>query len=99
MQKNLLALALAAAMLVPLAAAPTDAHADGGRIFAGVVGGLAAGTILGAALAPRYYYPPPPVYLEPVDAPPPVSCRWAQGAPVWDGWRGEWVRPRVQVCE
>jgi len=35
---------------------------------------------------------PPPVYVEP-------HCYWTQGEPVWDGWRGAWYRPRVQVCD
>jgi len=76
------------------------ARADGGRVAAGLVGGLAVGTLLGAAAASRpYYYAPAPVYV----APPPVyvepHCYWTQGEPVWDGWRGAWYRPRVQVCD
>ena len=53
--------------------------------------------MLGAAAAqPRYYGPAPaPVYV----APPPPSCYWTRGEPVWDGYRGAWVRPRVQVCD
>jgi hypothetical protein len=50
--------------------------------------------------------PPPPVYYAPAPvyaAPPPVyvappTCYFAPGAPVWDQWRGIWVRPQVQVC-
>ena len=41
------------------------------------------------------YYAPAPVYV----APPPPSCYWTRGEPVWDGYRGAWVRPRVQVCD
>ena len=26
------------------------------------------------------------------------ACYWTRGAPVWDDYRGIWVRPRVQVC-
>ncbi len=65
---------------------------------AGVIGGLAIGGMLGAAAAqPRYYGPAPaPVYVAP---PPPPECYWTRGEPVWDGYRGAWVRPRVQVCD
>jgi len=54
------------------AALPGDVIAvGGGEIAAGLIGGLAVGTIAGAALArPRYYYPPP-YYYEAYDYPPP----------------------------
>ena len=61
------------------------------------------GTILGATVAgPRYYAPPPPVYVAPAPvyvAPPPPRCYWTRGEPVWDGYRGVWFRPRMQVCD
>ena len=70
---------------------------DRGNVAAGVIGGLAVGTMLGAAAAsgPRYYQPAP-VYV----APAPVyeaPCYWTRGDPVWDGYR--WYRPRIQVCD
>jgi hypothetical protein len=76
--------------------ATTPVHAGGGDVAAGLLGGLAAGTIIGAAVAgPRYYAPPlPPVYVAPEP-----SCYWTRGQPVWDGYRGVWVYPSVQVCE
>jgi PXPV repeat (3 copies) len=85
---------------VSLAWAPQNAAAGSGEVAAGVVGGLALGTLFGAAVAsgPRYYAPAPvyvapaPVYVEP-------SCYWTRGAPVWDGYRGIWYRPRIQVCD
>jgi hypothetical protein len=40
-----------------------NTRADGGQVAAGILGGLAAGTILGAATAPRPYYAPAPVYV------------------------------------
>ena len=85
------------AIIVSASVVPTHARADGGRITAGVLGGLAAGTIIGAAMAPGYYYVPAPVYVapEPVYAAP--SCYWTWGEPAWDGYR--WVRSRVQVCD
>jgi len=89
------------AVLVAYAAVPSGAYAENGEIAAGVLGGLAVGTLLGSAAAPRPYYAPAPVYVAP---PPPVvyeapACYWTRGAPVWDDWRGIWVRPRVQVCD
>jgi hypothetical protein len=43
--------------------------------------------------APVYAPPPPPVYIAPAP-----TCYYAPGAPMWDQWRGVWVRPQVQVC-
>ena len=87
-----------AAALIALAltsAGTTPVRAGGSDVAAGLLGGLAAGTIIGvAATGPRYYPPPPPVYV----APGPV-CYWTRGQPVWDGYRGVWVYPSVQVCE
>jgi len=77
-------------------------RAGGGDVAAGLLGGFAAGAIIGAATAPRpYYYGPPPAYY----APPPAyvapayapECTWTRGEPVWNGYA--WVRPRVQVCD
>jgi hypothetical protein len=83
------------AIIVSASVVPTQARADGGRITAGVLGGLAAGTIIGAAMAPRYYYAPVYVAPEPVYVAP--SCHWTWGERAWDGYR--WVRSRVQVCD
>jgi hypothetical protein len=75
-----------------------NAHADNGQIAAGILGGLAAGTILGAATAPRpYYYAP--VYVEPAPVYVEPHCYWTSGEPVWDGWRQAWVRSRVRFCD
>lgn len=87
--------ALAAPLLAFTNVATTPAYAGGGDVAAGLIGGLAAGTIIGAAAAvPRYYPPPPPVYVAPGP-----SCYWTRGAPMWDGYRGVWLYPSVQVCE
>ena len=89
---------LVAAATMGAAVMPAPAHAgNGGAVAAGVIGGLAAGAIIGSAVSqPRYYAPAPaPVYV----APPPARCYWTRGEPVWDGYRGVWVRPRVQVCD
>jgi hypothetical protein len=70
--------------------APKQAVA-GDNFVAGLFGGLAAGTLLGvAASSPRVYY------AEPVYVP---TCYWTRGRPVWDGYRGIWIRPRIQVCD
>jgi hypothetical protein len=78
-------LSVTAAISVVGAIAPAHAG-DGGAVAAGIIGGLAAGTLLGvAATAPP---PPPPMY---------VGCYWTHGQPYWDGWG--WVYPRVRVCQ
>lgn len=78
---------------------PNQPAFAGNGVAVGLLGGLAAGTIIGSALAaPRYYYEPMPVV---VAGPAPIgpACYWTRGAPVWDGYRGIWVRPRIQVCD
>jgi hypothetical protein len=91
---------IATAVVATLLAAPIQAHADGGQVAAGIIGGLAAGAIIGSALRPPVYYAPPPVYVAPapVYAAPPPACYYTPGAPVWDAYRGIWVRPPVRVC-
>ena len=83
--------------LIVSGTSPTQARAEGGRITAGVLGGLAAGAIIGGAMAPRYYYAPAPVYVAPEPVYPVPACYWTWGEPAWDGYR--WVRSRVQVCD
>ena len=90
---------LVTALAAYLTGMPNAAYAENGQITAGVLGGLAVGTLLGAAAAPRPYYAPAPVYMAPPVAYEAPSCYWTRGAPVWDEWRGIWVRPRVQVCD
>jgi hypothetical protein len=95
---------VAIGVVAALASASTQARAEHGQVAAGILGGLAAGAIIGSAIRPAppppaYYYPapvytPPPAYV----APPP-SCYYTPGAPVWDGYRGMWVRPQVRVCD
>lgn len=92
---------VATALAVGGLAAPNPAEAGGRGVAAGVVGGLAVGTLLGAAIAaPRYA--PPPAYVvepEPVYVEPAPRCYWTRGEPMWDGYRGVWVRPRMRVCD
>jgi hypothetical protein len=47
---------------------------------------------------PRYYAPAP-VYVVPAPVYVGPTCYWTRGAPVWDGYRGIWYRPRIQVCD
>jgi hypothetical protein len=99
MKHALSVLAVAATLAAPLA---TTARADNGRIAAGVLGGVAAGAILGTMATQPRYVEPAPVYVAPprrrVIVEEPV-CHYERGEPVWDDRRGVWFRPRVQVCD
>jgi 4-amino-4-deoxy-L-arabinose transferase-like glycosyltransferase len=82
------------AVAIALACAAPKQAAAGDNFAAGLIGGLAAGTLFGIAAAsppPVYYVGPPPAYVP--------SCYWTRGRPVWDDYRGIWVRPRIQVCD
>jgi hypothetical protein len=96
MTRSLIVLATAAAMTAAIVPVPAQAG-NGGAVAAGIIGGLAAGAIIGSAASQPRYYAPEPVYAAP--PPPPPSCYFTRGEPVWDGYRGVWVRPRVQVCD
>jgi hypothetical protein len=84
--RTIVALALGLALI----GAPIEAQAENGQVAAGILGGLAAGALIGSAVRPA---PPPPAYYYP------APCYFTPGAPVWDSFRGTWVRPRVQVCD
>ena len=103
MRKALIVAAAAAFAVAGSLSEPAHADGRGGAVAAGVLGGLAVGAIVGAAASqPRYYGPPPAYYAEPEPvyiAPPAPSCYWTRGEPAWDGYRGMWVRPRIQVCD
>jgi hypothetical protein len=100
-------IALAAAALVA-AALPSSAQArcHGCGVGAGIIGGIAAGAIIGGAIAnsqPRYVepgavYAAPPggYYVEPPDYVPEPSCHMERQQ-VWDGY-GYRTR-RVEICE
>jgi hypothetical protein len=92
--KSFAACATIAAIVV---AVPVDANAEGGRVAAGLLGGLAAGAIIGSAIAPRPYYAPAPVYVAPAPAYAEPECYWTRGEPVWNGYR--WQPTRVRVCD
>ena len=113
MHKSLIGLAAAAGIgLASLAAsAPANAGCWGCGVGFGVLGGVAAGAIIGSAIAtspPPGYYPPPPGYYPPPPAaygPPPgpgyaqlaPGCRWAQRR-VWVEGVGYQMRT-VQVSQ
>ena len=100
MKKSVLAFA-AAAMLAAALPSAAQARCDGCGIAAGVIGGLAAGAIIGGALSGQRTYaepppPPPPsrVYYDDDDAP---VCH-VEHRRVWvEDWG--WRRQRVEVCE
>lgn len=98
MKKAILVLA-AAASLAAMAPNSANAYCRGCAVGAGVIGGLAAGAIIGSAIAqPRpYYYEPAPVYVAPppayVDGP---VCH-IERHQYWDGYGYRWRR--VQVCD
>jgi hypothetical protein len=96
--KTITALAAAAALTVAVIGTPQPAEARGGRIAAGIIGGLAAGAILGGIAShngyygygPGYYgYGPGPVYYRP-------HCWWHRER-VWDGYG--WRLRHVRVCD
>ena len=100
MKKSVLALA-AAAMLTAALPSAAEARCDGCGIAAGVVGGLAAGAIIGGALASQPAYaepapPPPPRYYYDEDGDGPI-CH-VERRRVWvDGWG--WRHRRIEVCD
>ena len=89
-----LALTFSAAVASVFMSAP--AAAGGGDFAAGLLGGMAVGTVVGSVAAqpryyaPYYYYPPVPVYV-------PAPRCWFEHRRVWDGY-GYIIEP-VRVCE
>ncbi len=71
----------------------SPAAAGGGDLAAGLLGGLAVGTLFGSAAAqPRYYVPyyvPAPVYV-------PAPRCWFERQHVWDGYG--YIIEDVRVC-
>src|SRR5258708_37176634 len=62
MMKKTIALTAMLMLAAAAIAAPSPADARGGRVAAGIIGGIAAGAIIGGALSSPYYYPPGPAY-------------------------------------
>jgi hypothetical protein len=102
MKRTAIALA-AAALLAAALPSSADARCHGCGVAAGVVGGLAAGAILGSALANSR---PAPVYVAPPPPPPPPSRVYYEDEPVchvrhervWVRGYG-WRHRRVEICE
>jgi hypothetical protein len=92
--KRLLTL-VAAAAVVASSFAYTPAQARGGAVAAGVVGGLAAGAIIGSAASRNYYNGP--AYAEPSYAPVYGACH-TERERVVDEFGRMHVR-RVRVCD
>jgi hypothetical protein len=109
MTKTLLAYAAAASLAVSTMLTPTSAQADDrGAVAAGVLGGLAVGTMIGSAAARNNgpYYRPAPAYYGSgyygsgyygagYYGPSYPDCYW-QRQRVWDGYG--WRLGRVRVC-
>ena len=77
---------------------PRPAAAGGGDFAAGLLGGLAVGTLAGAAAAqPGYYYPYPAYdYYPPAPVYVPAPRCWIEYRRVWDGYG--YPLARVRVC-
>ena len=104
--KNTIVAFAAAVTLAAALPSSAQAHCSGCGVAAGVVGGLAAGAIVGSAIAnsrpvyvgPAPVYvapPPPPVYVEPDYVGGPV-CR-SERQRVWDGYA--YRTRRIEVCD
>ena len=92
MKKTISAMLAVATVAGSLVSAIPAARADGGRIAAGVAGGLIGGAIAASRPAPAYGYAPAPVYVEE------PACRVVRQR-VWDEYRGVWRSRPVQVCD
>jgi len=99
MKHTIIALAAAATVAAALPSS-AEARCHGCGVAAGVVGGLAAGAIIGSAIAnsgPTYvepapvYAPPPPDYVESGVCHVERRRVWVEGF----GWRSR----RVEVCD
>ncbi|HET9714961.1 MAG TPA: hypothetical protein VFP60_02135 [Pseudolabrys sp.] len=98
----------AAVFMAAALSSPADAHCRGCGTAAGIVGGLAAGAIIGSAIAnsgpvygePAPVYvapPPPPAYVEPSDVAEGDGCR-LEHRRLWIEGYG-WRTRRVEVCD
>ena len=93
MKRTIIAIAAATVVAAALPS-PAQAGCRGCGVGAGIIGGLAAGAIIGSAIngpyyGPGYYYGPGPVYYG-------RDCYWTRQR-VWDGWG--WYSRRVRVCD
>lgn len=93
MRKALTALAVAATFALATIAAPQSAEARNGRNAAAIFGGLAAGALIGAAIANGPYYYGPRRHYRRYYGP---DCWWERER-YWNGYR--WRSHRVRVCD
>ena len=113
MRKSIIGLAAATAVGLATLAGPSTANAGcyGCAVGAGILGGVAAGAIIGSAIAnspppPPAYYPPPPAAYYPPPPPPDYGPGYAELAPgcYW-GKRKVWIEGvgyrwrTVQICQ
>ena len=97
LSRTLTAIAAAATVILAAVAAPQPAEArHGGAVAAGIIGGLAAGALIGAAAANGPYYGYGPAYYGPGPAYYGPPCYWTRQR-VWDGYGWGWRR--VRVCQ
>lgn len=105
MQRNTFTALAAAALVAAALPSSARAHCNGCGVAAGVVGGLAAGAIVGSAIAnsgPRYVEPapvyaaPPPGYAEPPEYADRPVCHMERRQ-VWDGYG--YRMQRMEVCD
>jgi hypothetical protein len=104
MKNSIIALAAAVTLAAALPSS-AQAHCRDCGVAAGVIGGLAAGAIIGSAIAnsgPAYvepapvYAPPPPTYAEPPAYGDGPVCH-TERQQVWDGYA--YRMRRVEVCD
>jgi hypothetical protein len=86
----------ALATAVTSAVTYTPAQARDGAVAAGVVGGLAAGAIIGSAASQRNYYTGP-AYVEPSYSPVYGACH-TEREQIVDQWGNVRIR-RIRVCD
>jgi hypothetical protein len=103
--KNSISALAAAVTLAAALPSSAQAHCRDCGVAAGVIGGLAAGAIIGSAIAnsgPAYvepapvYAPPPPTYAEPPAYGDGPVCH-TERQQVWDGYA--YRMRRVEVCD
>ncbi len=97
MMKTLTAFAAAGTIAIAALAAPAPAQARNGQVAAGVIGGLAAGAIIGSAINSNrgpYAYEPAPAYY--YGTPYAQRC-YITRERVWTNYGPRWRK--VRVCE